>query len=171
MIVYRCEHCGGTFSCEVPADRVQCRCGRVAKGNTQVVSGDRNRENDAFSSGTAVTRGRKVPFTQEEQERARVALAESRVSGREKYRHDFLDSGSWDELAATKGLRLPQWHLGPTPGNMEKWLRKLGVSVAQYCAWSGDKGLSDFAKLNPDWPLRAWIGLMLEQMDAGGLRL
>ena len=45
---------------------------------------------------------------------------------------------------------------------MTKWLRKLGVPLTEYLDCSGEKTLGDFVVHNPDWPLRAWVGLLLE---------
>ena len=78
-------------------------------------------------------------------------------------RNDFLDADHWAELAKALGLRLPLWRQPPTRGQMSKWLRKLGVSLTQYQEWSGDQTLEEFAKRNPSWPLRAWVGMLLEQ--------
>ena len=81
-------------------------------------------------------------------------------------RTDFLDASSWVHLASVQGVRLPRWSTVCTPGSMEKWLRKVKVSRAEYLAWSGETSLKDFARANPSWPLRAWVGVLLEWICA-----
>jgi hypothetical protein len=45
---------------------------------------------------------------------------------------------------------------------MRRSLKKLGLSVKAYLAWSGETTLAEFAARNPQWRLRAWLGLVLE---------
>jgi len=103
--------------------------------------------------------------TPEQRANARAALAARRAAC--TLRRDFLDAGEWDCLAQAAGIRLPQWHQAPTPGAVERWLRRLGVSFASYREYSGDTTLATFSRLNPDWPLRAWVGMLLEGLSAG----
>jgi hypothetical protein len=77
------------------------------------------------------------------------------------YRRDFSSAEYWNELAAERGIRLPQWHIGPTKTTIRRWLKTLGISVDQYREWSGLE-LDGFAKYNPDWPMRALLGDILE---------
>lgn len=65
---------------------------------------------------------------------------------------------------------LPGWDIPATPKLMERWLGRLGVTGVDYLAWAGEKTLSDFAKNNPRWPLRAWVGIVLEAIDGGRLK-
>lgn len=104
-------------------------------------------------------------FTAEERAAAQERAKANRRANAAKFRRDFADEGEWERLAKARGMRLPIWTLAPTPGNMRKWLRKTGWTGAQYLEWAGEKTLSDFAKRNPDWPLRAWVGLVLEAQD------
>ena len=78
-------------------------------------------------------------------------------------RRQFLDSGVWDDLARTAGVRLPNWDTSCV-GNMRRWLTKLGLSVAEYKAEFGGRTLGDWPRLNPTWPLRSWVGLLLEYL-------
>ena len=80
-------------------------------------------------------------------------------------RDDFLDADHWAEMAKARKLRLPLWRMKCTRGQMGKWLKRLNVSTEQYLEWSGERTLSDFSRHNPDWPLRAWIGVLLEWID------
>ena len=80
-----------------------------------------------------------------------------------KYRRDFMDSENWDELAEEYGVTLPQWWVAPTPNKMRAWVRKLGLSVKEFRSECGDGwDYPDFAKQNPDWPLRVFVGILLE---------
>lgn len=97
-------------------------------------------------------------------ERARAALQERRERAAATLQRDFADAAYWAELAGRRGVRLPQWHSPVTSGGMRRWLRKLGLSVEQYYCFSGERTLKDFARANPAWPLRAWVGLLLDSV-------
>lgn len=103
------------------------------------------------------------PITQETLAKAQKARAEKQAYAKANLRRDFLDSGLWDDLAKQAGLRLPNWSAVCTPGQMAKWLRKVGISTTRYLEFSGEKNLAEFRKRNKDWPLRAWVGLILEE--------
>ena len=85
------------------------------------------------------------------------------------FRTDFADAPRWEELARAKGIRLPRWATACTPGAMENWLRRLDIHVTRYYEWSGTKALREFRANNPDWPLAAWVGLLLEKKEEGKL--
>ena len=89
---------------------------------------------------------------------ARIARAESSRGLRTR----FLDMPYWEELARHLGLGLPKFGTPVTTGKMERWLRTLGISVGEYLRKTGEKNLSEFAARNPDWPFKAWAGLVLE---------
>lgn len=76
----------------------------------------------------------------------------------------FADSNNWNELARQAGVRLPQWRMKATPGGMRRFLKKIGWSVDKYLDDNNEKTLKVFAQLNPDWPLRAWAGMQLENL-------
>ena len=80
-------------------------------------------------------------------------------------RSDFLDADHWAELAKERKLRLPLWRQACSRGQCGKWLKKLGVSLESYQNLSGFTTLAEFPKANPDWPLRAWVGLLLEAQE------
>ena len=86
----------------------------------------------------------------------------SLTDSRQVPRQDFADSRYWEGLARARGLLLPHWSTRWTTGRAERWLRKLGITVAEYLDWDGGKLMKDFGQRNPDWPLRAWVGLLLE---------
>ncbi|NPV07578.1 MAG: hypothetical protein HPY83_06400, partial [Anaerolineae bacterium] len=105
--------------------------------------------------------------------RGRAKSREARKAQREwakaNLRWDFLDAPHWAELARQYGVRLPQWWVPCTRKHMVRWLPKLGFSLAWYRDWAGKSDLTWFMKRNPDWPLRAFVGLLLEEREAESL--
>lgn len=77
-------------------------------------------------------------------------------------RQDFAEAYLWTELAHAIKFRLPLWRLKCTTGGMRRALKKLGIPVDEYLEANNEKNLKAFAKNNPEWPLRAWVGLLLE---------
>ena len=79
-------------------------------------------------------------------------------------RQDFTDSKVWVELAKKylpEGTRLPRWGTPCTPDGLRYWIKRLRVKKH----WNNALGITDsteFIELNPKWPLRAAVGLMLE---------
>lgn len=104
-------------------------------------------------------------FTAADVEKAQVTRA-ARIAAGAHFRRDFPDAPLWEELASARGIRLPQWHEPPTPGQMGKWLRKLGISWQDYKVLTGERKMTDFARNNPDWGLRPWVGLLLESQES-----
>lgn len=80
-------------------------------------------------------------------------------------RDDFEDADHWAELAKKYYIRLPIWKTAPTLEKMRFWLRKFRITESAYLEMTGYKSLSDFQTLNPDWPLRAWLGLLLKYVN------
>lgn len=78
----------------------------------------------------------------------------------------FCDAAHWDELAAERLPRydLPAWDAPCEPVAMRRWLDRLNVTEAEYMRRTGTS-LADFCELNPEWPLRAWIGTVLEMHE------
>lgn len=77
-------------------------------------------------------------------------------------RREFLDEDHWRSLARRCRLNMPMWGLPATPASMRRYLRKLRIKEAEYLDATGYTKIEDFNRLNPDWPLRAWVGLLLE---------
>ena len=75
---------------------------------------------------------------------------------------DWLDDETWQDMARDRGLKLPAMYLLPTPTAIRRWLRRLGMTNAEFREWGGYATLEDFARLNPRWPLRALVGILLE---------
>jgi hypothetical protein len=94
---------------------------------------------------------------------ARARAAEARRAAIEAGRHfrrDWADSATWDELAKSRGIRLPQWREAPTPGKLKFWLQ---ILVGEpFRAVYGDITPARLIALNPAMPLRAFVGQMLE---------
>lgn len=77
-------------------------------------------------------------------------------------RTKFADMSRGNKLAQVVGVDLPRMGTPVEPKRMERWLRTIGVPVSDYLQWSGELNLSEFASRNPDWPFKAWAGLVLE---------
>jgi len=88
-----------------------------------------------------------------------VAARNAKIQAGAKYRRDFMDSGLWDELARTRGIRLPAWWVAPTGRALISWHRKLvGTPFQEVYGCNPSRLIA----LNPTFPLRAFIGHMLE---------
>jgi hypothetical protein len=75
---------------------------------------------------------------------------------------DFKDSDTWDLLAANQThYRLPEWDVPCTIAKMKEWEKRLDISDYQEVTQTSRK---DWMELNPTWPLRAYVGLLLEHM-------
>ncbi len=75
---------------------------------------------------------------------------------------DFLGYPIWQELARAAGFKRVAWNAKPTPALLRRWLGRIGLSLDEYKSL-GWRTLQDSIDLNPDWPLGAFIGLMLEE--------
>lgn len=76
----------------------------------------------------------------------------------------FTDHYHWAELARERGIRLPLWRMACTTGGMRRFLKKLGITVDEYLADNNERNLRVFGQKNPTWPLRAWVGIQLENL-------
>jgi hypothetical protein len=100
-----------------------------------------------------------MSFTPEDRAKAQAG----RKAALERSAHlkrDWLDSGVWDELAKSKGIRLPVWSKPPTPRKLKRWHESL--DNADFRAVYGCSP-SRLIELNPHTPLRAFVGMMLER--------
>lgn len=104
-------------------------------------------------------------FTEEQRREAQAKLTAKREENIKRLRTDFADSDHWDALAVHFDCRLPAWWIAPEPKNMRKWLRKFRIKPSDYLSITGYDNLEAFSELNPEWPLRAWVGLVLEYAE------
>ena len=79
----------------------------------------------------------------------------------------WLDSGLWSDLFREAGIRSPAHSLPCTPSGMLKYLKKAGITVSQYVAYTGFQSLGAYPKANPRVPLFAFLGMMLEAKREG----
>ena len=78
-------------------------------------------------------------------------------------RTDFTDSRAWEELA-DKYCTLPNWSEPCTEERMVWWCKRLDVNYQKITNTTHQ----EFIELNETWPLRAFVGLLLEQRDEQG---
>ena len=74
---------------------------------------------------------------------------------------EFKDSDEWEKMIESTKYVLPGWEVLPTILLMELWLERLNISKRLYIDHM-QTNLKDWIKLNPEWPLRSWVGLLLE---------
>ena len=73
---------------------------------------------------------------------------------------DFQDSEKWDELAENQtNYRLPDWDVPCAVAKMKEWEKRLDITDYQEVTQTSRQ---DWMALNPTWPLRAYVGLLLE---------
>lgn len=75
----------------------------------------------------------------------------------------WADADHCDRLAAVYLPRynLPRWDIPCEPEAMRLWLDRMDMTEAEYVRQT-NTSLDDFCALNPTWPLRAWLGTVLE---------
>ncbi len=106
-------------------------------------------------------------FTAETRAKALAARVKNAVDrANSPLRKDFRDANDWDDLAHARHVRLAPWGVAPTPGKMMVFLRRCGATTEDYLDWAGEEKLSEFKRANPLWPLRAWQGIVLENIDS-----
>ncbi len=79
-------------------------------------------------------------------------------------RNDFLDSRAWDEMANKLPYRQPDWHESCSREAMLWLLECFDLTEKGYIRLTKTT-LDEFMSLNPDWPLRAFVGLLLEHHE------
>lgn len=79
---------------------------------------------------------------------------------------EFCDAAHWDGLGRRHLGRynLPDWSAPCDPEAMHRWLDRLDLTERDYERITAT-GLADFIAMNPNWPLRAFIGLTLEMRE------
>lgn len=74
---------------------------------------------------------------------------------------DFYDSAEWERLCERTRYVLPGWSVSATKENIRLWLNRLDIKEADYRE-AMQTSIADVIELNQDWPLRAFVGLLLE---------
>jgi hypothetical protein len=76
-------------------------------------------------------------------------------------------SGPSERLPAglKRPFRLASRSTKITPGHMERFLRRLGISGKAYRRWTGGQSFGEFIEENPTWSLRAWQTLVVENLE------
>lgn len=74
---------------------------------------------------------------------------------------EFTDSDGWESLCERTRYVLPAWDVAPTVENIRVWLNRLEIKEADYRE-AMQTSIADMIELNPTWPLRAFVGLLLE---------
>lgn len=93
----------------------------------------------------------------------RAKAAEGRkaaIAASAHLRRDWLDSPVWDDLAKSRGVRLPVWSKAATPRFLKRWHESLDKEPFEAVYGAAPSRL---IALNPHVPLRAWVGQMLER--------
>lgn len=91
--------------------------------------------------------------------RAKAQAARKAKVANNPYRKDWLEAEYWALLASERGIRLPQWHIAPTPRKIKRWHESLDKTPFQEVYGCSPSRLIE---LNPTMPLRAFVGQMLE---------
>lgn len=78
----------------------------------------------------------------------------------------FTDAKHWAALAEKhiNRFHLPDWDEACAPYSMERWCDRLNIGPQEFMVYT-NTDCEDWMALNPDWPLRAFIGILLEFVD------
>ncbi len=74
---------------------------------------------------------------------------------------EFADDVQWQELCEKTRYVLPAWDVVPTLENIMVWLNRLEINEKVYRE-DVQTSVTDMIALNPTWPLRPFVGLLLE---------
>ena len=103
-----------------------------------------------------------VQSVQSNPEKAAATRLAAQEFARWHLKQAFADTAHWRELAAAAGFRLPLWYLPASAGGVRRYALGLGLTLEQITDATGCKSFRTFAEMNPDWPLWAVVGLLLE---------
>lgn len=79
----------------------------------------------------------------------------------EQMKAEFCDDVVWQELCDKTRYVLPKWDVEATPDNIRVWLNRLEIKEGDYRE-AMQTSIKDLIELNQTWPLRAFVGLLLE---------
>lgn len=108
-----------------------------------------------------------TPEQREElRQKSRLTKEAKKEAGKDLFQDFGDDLNHWKALASKAGVRMPASYL---PNTEVKYLRrvasKLGIDMQEYVEACGVTNLKALAKLNPNWPIAAEVGLLLEYWD------
>jgi len=80
------------------------------------------------------------------------------------FRPGHFDSDAWQQLARKhlKHRRLPNWNYACTVEAMALWCDRLDIDYESIT----NTPHAEFVTMSPHWPLRAFVGLLLEAIEA-----
>ena len=82
------------------------------------------------------------------------------------------DVANWGQLAVKAGIKLPPFGVPVSTAAIKRWLTQLGIPVPEYLRYEqeGPTTLKEIAARYDvqRWPLKAWVGLMLEYLERKG---
>ena len=89
------------------------------------------------------------------------------IAAGNKLKQDWMDAEYWRALAKERQYRLPHWYLPLTATGMEAVLHDLSVDRDFFREHFGPdlKSYQAFVDLNPNAPLWAFAGWVLEQLE------
>lgn len=119
---------------------------------------------------SAETRQRVLELAWEARRKNRMARATRKETGTPGLRTEKSfyaeDKEVWLQAAKVECVRLPtDWSEPCTTTRMHAFLTKAGIPKAQYTAWWG-MNIKQTIEANPEWPLRAWAGIVVEHLPA-----
>ncbi len=114
---------------------------------------------------TTATKTPQRAFTEADHQKAADSVRRQKAAGG-KLRSNFLDKAEWDRLAKDAKVRMPAWTTPMSRPLLIRWIHRLGLSLSDYQAWSGFKQPEEFIIANPNWPLPAFVGLLLEFQES-----
>ena len=81
---------------------------------------------------------------------------------------EFTDAQWWDNLWDQHHIpyQQPKWSERCTTKRMGYWLKELNKTETWYKRKTMTS-LNEFVDLNPTWPLRAWLGTVMELLNEG----
>lgn len=74
---------------------------------------------------------------------------------------EFTDDAYWMDLCEKTRYVLPDAGVAPSIYNIRVWFNRLEIKEADYRE-AMQTNLRDMIELNPTWPLRSFVGLLLE---------
>ncbi|WP_250519204.1 hypothetical protein [Caballeronia sp. ATUFL_M1_KS5A] len=108
----------------------------------------------------------RMPMTADVQSRAVAASERLRAQG-EHLKQRWLDAPMWDRLYSQFNLRKPPSYLPCSPKYMRRYLSKAEVAVSQCLEFTGFRTLKAYGETNPNVPLWAFLGTILEAKASG----